>query len=54
MFVNIAERRLTMMAEYENTVLAGKENGIFHQNIRFCCLNPNRTAGGFKWRFANE
>lgn len=42
------------LAKYENTVLAGKENGIFHQNIRFCCLNPNRTAGGFKWRFANE
>lgn len=43
-----------ILAEYHNTVLAGKENGIFHQNIRFCCLNPHRTAGGFKWRFANE
>jgi hypothetical protein len=40
-----------VLEKYENTVLAGVKNNVFHQNIRVACLNPNRTCGGFKWRF---
>jgi hypothetical protein len=40
---------LTGNVRYESAVEAERLTGIKYQNIRFCCDNSNRTAGGFKW-----
>lgn len=33
---------------------AQREVGVANQNIARCCKNPNRTANGYKWRYAKE
>ena len=38
--------------EYESSMQAEKETGIYHSNITRCCKNFYKTAGGYKWRFS--
>jgi hypothetical protein len=30
---------------------AARVNNVHKSNITLCCKNPNRTCGGFKWKF---
>lgn len=43
-----------IIKEFESAVHAERELGIKYQNIRFCCDNRHRSAGGFKWRWKDE
>lgn len=42
------------VAEYESCNEAGRQLGIKGGNISQCCKNRRGTAGGYKWRYANE
>lgn len=39
---------------YETGVAAERETGITRKNISLCCLGKNKSAGGFKWKFAYD
>lgn len=36
---------------YDSIKLAAQELNVCAQNITFCCKHPNRTCGGFYWRY---
>lgn len=42
------------IVEYKNTREAERQTGVLHQNINACCKKKNKTAGGYKWMYAEE
>lgn len=38
---------------FKSVTEASRQTGICFQNIAFCCRRPDRTAGGFHWRYYN-
>lgn len=41
------------MAEYHSSNQASRETGVNQGCISSCCLGNKKSAGGFRWRFAN-
>ena len=39
---------------YKYVTDAWRITGINIRNIILCCENINKTAGGYRWRYANE
>ena len=39
---------------FESIREAALETGIAHQHISSCCHGKSKTAGGYKWCFAND
>lgn len=38
---------------YDSMTKAQNENKIWHSRIGLCCRGKSKTAGGFKWQYAN-
>lgn len=43
-----------LLNEYESITKAANENNIQRNSIKNCCLNKQKTAGKFKWKYKNE
>ena len=43
----------TVIATYPSTVEAERQTGVKCQCVGQCCLGRQKTAGGFKWRYAD-
>ena len=41
------------ISSFESIVEAGEKNGIHRKNIQACLTGPNKTAGGFIWKYIN-
>jgi len=39
------------ISSFESIVEAGEKNGIHRKNIQACLTGPNKTAGGFIWKY---
>lgn len=39
---------------FESSCDAERKTGIKSRSIRTACCNPNKTSGGYKWRYATE
>ena len=42
------------VAQYKGVKDASRKTGINRNCISQCCKNTRKTAGGYKWRYANE
>lgn len=40
------------LREYKSIRRAEAETGVYHKDISRCCRGRNKTAGGFKWAYA--
>ncbi len=43
-----------MVAEYISTSEAGRETRVAQSSISLCCNKKRKTAGGFRWEYANK
>ena len=48
------DKNETILCLYDSLKKAAEDVGVPSTNIGFCCRNKHRTAGGFKWRYADE
>lgn len=48
------DKNETILCLYDSLKKASEDVGVPSTNIGFCCRNKHRTAGGFKWRYADE
>ena len=46
----------TLISTFESAKEAERQTGINNANIISCCIGrkSHHTAGGYKWRYANE
>lgn len=45
-------RNMLIVSEYYSMRQASRETGVANSDISNCCSGKNKTAGGFKWRYA--
>lgn len=50
----VLKNGITVIAVYPSEIQAGRTLGVNSSNIAACCLGKRKTAGGFRWRWANE
>lgn len=42
------------VAHYYSTTQASRQTGISYVNIATCCRGERKSAGGYKWKYADE
>ena len=42
-----------LITKYPSTIEAQKQTGIWQGNISSACMGRNKTAGGYKWEYAD-
>lgn len=45
---------IAVIAVYPSEIQAGRKLGVSSSSIAACCLGKRKTAGGFRWRWADE